>query len=140
MSARTFIYKTLVTTPGVTDHVGGAANPRIFAKKTMTSSVENTPYVVYKLGNETLELANEDFEASRQFFQIWVHDYFDQGTGDYTLIDEIIQSLRDAFWLKNSKEEDVWITNWVETSQDLDDDTLKTIFKYVRFQLIRRAQ
>lgn len=140
MSARTFIYQTLAQTPGITDHVGGAINPRIFAKKTMTSSIENTPYIVYKLGNETVELANEQFEASRQFFQVWVHDFMDTVTADYAKIDEVILAIRAAFWLKNSASENIWTTEWVETSQDLDDDTLQTVFKYVRFQLVRRSQ
>lgn len=139
MSARSFVYKTMVGSPAILEYVD-EVNPRIFAKKTMTSSVENTPYIVYKLGNETPELQTEEFEASGQYFQIWVHDFSDRDVADYTRIDEVIATLREIFWLKNSKEEEVWITNWVETSQDLDDDTLKTIFKYVRFQMIRRAQ
>lgn len=139
MTARTFIYGTMLADEQLAGLVGGD-NPRIFAKKTMTSAVEEHPFVVYKLGNETLEVANEEWEASRQFFQIWVHDYHDSETGDYTRIDEIIERLRKVFWLKNSAAEGVWITNWIETSQDLNDDTLNTLFKYVRFQLIRRAQ
>ncbi|WNO27796.1 tail terminator [Microbacterium phage Huwbert] len=139
MSARHFIYGSMVEDTELLEMVG-ELNPRIFAKKTMTSSKEIHPFIVYKLGNETLEVANEEWEASRQFFQIWVHDYHDSDTGDYETIDKIIERLRKIFYLKNSKEEGVWITNWVETSQDLNDDTLNTLFKYVRFQLIRRAQ
>ncbi|MEG2887251.1 MAG: hypothetical protein RR853_09010 [Aurantimicrobium sp.] len=139
MSARTFIYGTMLADEALVELVGGD-EPRIFAKKTMTSAIEEHPYLVYKLGNETLELANEELEVTRQFFQIWVHDYHDQETGDYAKIDEIIEHLRRVFWIKNSAEEGVWITNWIETSQDLNDDTLNTLFKYVRFQLIRRAQ
>jgi hypothetical protein len=139
MTARTFIYGTMLADPELVELVGGD-EPRIFAKKTMTSAIEMHPYIVYKLGNETPEMMNEQLEVTRQFFQIWVHDYHDSETGDYDKIDKIIECLRRVFWIKNSKEEGVWITNWVETSQDLNDDTLNTLFKYVRFQLIRRAQ
>lgn len=139
MSARSFVYGTMVNSPDITDLVG-KDNPRIFAKKTMTSSVEAHPFIVYKMATETPEMMNEQLEVTRQFFQVWVHDFQDGDHADYERIDAIILKLREAFWIKGSKEEDVWLTNWVETSQDFNDDTLNTIFKYVRFQMIRRAQ
>ena len=139
MSARSFIYRTIINTPEVTALVGDT-NPRVFAKKSMTSNVEEHPFIVYKLGNETPEMMNEQLEVTSQYFQVWVHDYHDTVMADYDRIDQIILALRKAFWLKGSKEENVWDTSWVETSQDLNDETLNTVFKYVRFRLIRRAQ
>jgi len=139
MSARSFVYGTLCESE-VANLVGGTDNPRIFAKKTMTSSIEDHPYIVYKLGNETPEMLNEELEVTRQFFQVWVHDYHDSDIADYERIDEVIEAIRKAFWIKGSKEEAVWITIWEETSQDFNDETLNTIFKYVRFRMLRRAQ
>lgn len=140
MTARHFVYGTMVNDPDIANEVGGPDLPRIFAKKSMTSNVEQHPFIVYKLGNETPEIMNEQLEVTRQFFQVWVHDFDDSQTADYDRIDRIILKLRTAFFNQGSGPENIWTTNWVETSQDFNDDTLKTIFKYVRFQLVRRAQ
>ena len=49
MTARTFIYGKLLQIPSISD-LGGLEDPRIFAKKTMTSADEQHPFLVYKLG------------------------------------------------------------------------------------------
>lgn len=135
MKARHFIYSRLIL-PEVADLVGGPTDPRIFAKKTMTSSIERHPYIVYKLGNDTAEELSEERDLTRQFFQVWVHDYFDGDTADYDRIDTIITAVKGVF--KNAGGvPGVWTTRFLETSQDLNDDTLNTIFRYARFQLIR---
>lgn len=135
MKARHFIWSRL-NQPVVTDLVGGDENPRIFAKKTMTSSIEEHPFVVYKLGNDTAEELSEDTDITRQFFQVWVHDYFDSETADYDRIDDVITAIKTAF--KNAGGVNgVWTTRFLETSQDLNDETLNTVFRYLRFQLIR---
>lgn len=135
MKARHFIWHTL-NTPAVQALVGGPGDPRIFAKKTMTSSKENHPYIVYKLGNDSDEDFSEDTSITRQFFQVWVHDYFDGDTADYDRIDDVITQVKRAF--KNAGGvQGIWTTRFLETSQDLNDETLNTIFRYARFQLIR---
>lgn len=139
-TARKFVYKVLTTTPGVTDLVG-EDNPRIFAKKTMTSSREQHPYIVYKLGNEVAQdLSEERQDITRQFVQIWVHDFDDGETADYAKIDEIISAIKQAFNILGSAEYGVWITNFVETSQDLNDDTLSTVFRYIRLNLVKEER
>ena len=140
MTARTFIYRTLVNNAGVTSLVGGAANPRVFAKKTMTSSIEECPYIVYKLGNETSLDFAETHEMSNQFFQVWVHDYHDGELADYEKIDEIITAVKAAFFLASSGPDRVYSVKFLETSQDLNDDTLNTVFKYVRFILVKEEK
>lgn len=136
MTARHFIYGIISGTPGVTDLIGGAS-PRIFAKKTMTSSIEAHPYIVYKLGNETTEDLSEVSTHSRQYFQVWVHDYHDGEVADYDRIDAVIKALRAAFHLQNSAEHKVYSVQYLETSQDLNDETLNTVFKYLRFSLVK---
>ena len=132
MTARHFIYGTLMTSPEVTDLV----DDRIWAKKTMTSSVEQTPYLVYKLGNSTPEDFSEEREIDRQFFQVYVHDFNDGQTADYDKVDLGCKAVRNAFHNANSAENKVWTTRYIETSQDLNDETLNTVFRYLRFQLI----
>ena len=138
MTARTFVYGVLTSEP-VAPLVGGD-NPRVFAKKTMTSSVEEHPYIVYKLGNETSEDISEDTEVSRQFVQVWVHDYHDEQTGDYMRIDVIIAAIKLAFKNVGSAADGIWTSRFLEVSQDLNDDTLNTLFKYIRIQLIKEEQ
>jgi len=128
MTARTWLYGKIASTPGV--------DQRVFAKKTMTSSIEQHPFMVYKFGNNTNEELAEDVDASRQFVQIYIHDYADKETGDYTKIDEIIRWLKQNLRNQSSAEDGVLTTIYLETSQDLDDDTLNTVMKYVRFQLV----
>jgi hypothetical protein len=142
MTARTFVYGTLTTFSPllalVTNEDDLEPRPRIFAKKSLTSSVEECPYIVYKLGNETTEDLAEDQEISRQYFQVWVHDFHDGDVADYDKIDAVVTQVRKAFRLASSTADGVWIARYLETSQDLNDDTLNTVFRYVRFQLIKK--
>jgi hypothetical protein len=65
-----------------------------------------------------------------------VHDFSDGDTADYDRIDSVITLIKAAF--RNAGgEAGIWKAIYLETSQDLNDDTLNTIFRYVRFQLIR---
>lgn len=138
MTARTFLYSTLTSTPGVTELIGGD-DPRVFAKKSMTSSIEQHPYVVYKLGNNTNEsLSESDDTVSRQFAQIFVHDHSDGEVADYMRIDQVLAEIKKAFNLASSPEDGVIAVQYLETSQDLDDQTLNTVMKYVRYQLITK--
>jgi hypothetical protein len=138
MSARTFVYRRLTTFLPLVALIGGPANPRVWAKKGMTSSIEQCPYIVYKMANSSdMELA-EDTPVDRVYFQVWVHDFSDAETADYMRIDEVVKQVRAAFHLLGSAEESIWQTRWLETSQDLNDDTLNTVFRYVRFEMIKR--
>lgn len=140
MTVRHLIYRALQH-PDIVAEIGGADNPRIFAKKTMTSSVEGTPYIVYKLGNESTEDFSDDRDISRQFLQIWVHDYTDGEVADYDRIDRIISIIRRVMRKLTSKDDaNVWQVRYLETSADLDDDTLKTVFRYLRFQVIKEEK
>ena len=140
MTARHFIYRTLITNPGIANLVGGMDNPRIWAKKTMTSSIAAHPYMVYKLGNDTAEDLSEDTDFSRQFFQVWFHDHEDTKTADYDKIDDLVHATKQAFRLASSPEDGVVAVKFLETSQDLNDETLNTVFRYSRFQLIREGK
>lgn len=136
---REWVYGILTETLGITSLVGGPTNPRVFAKKSMTSSMEDHPYIVYKLGYKASEdLAEEMPEArdvGRQFVQVFVHDYEDTELGDYTKIDDILREIQRAFHGKSSAEHGVIACKFIEVSQDLNDDTLNTVMKYARLQL-----
>ena len=136
MSARTFVYSRL-TVPSVANFVGGVDNPRVFAKKTMTSAVEEMPFIVYKLGVESnLDIA-EDERLVRQYLQVWVHDVDSEDHADYMRIDEVLSAVKESLHLASSISDGVISSEFIETSQDFNDDTLNTLFKYSRFTLIR---
>lgn len=134
MTKRTWLYKQLTTFPGLVDLV----EDRVFAKKSMTSSRELHPYLVYKLGYSSAEDLAETEQLGRQFIQIWVHDFSDGETADYMAIDEVIIQLRKALYLQSSAEDGIIAVRYLETSQDLNDETLNTVMKYVRFQLVTK--
>lgn len=144
MSARVFIYSTLCTTPEIANFVGGLENPRVFAKKSMTSSVEDHPFIVYKLGNSTsLDIAAEDEdinEVENQFLQIWVHDFADEKTADYMRIDSVLLAIKRTFRNAANPADGVFGLQYIETSQDLNDETLNTVFKYARYQLKKNGE
>jgi len=133
MTVRTWIYGQLIT---LDELVGD----RVFAKKTMTSSIEQHPYIVYSLGYNANEDLAEDTDVTRQFIQVFVHDFNDGDNADYMRIDQVIHAIKQVFHLKNSAEDGVIAIQYVETSQDLNDETLNTVFKYARFQLTTKEQ
>lgn len=138
MSVRTWVYSRLVGRQQLVDMIGGN-NPRVFAKKSMTSNREDHPFIVYKLGfsaNENLAEELPDGKiVQRQFIQVWVHDYSDTEVADYGLIDAVIKQVRLALHNQSSSEDGVIICQYLETSQDLNDETLKTVMKYARFEI-----
>lgn len=138
MTARTFVYQTLTHNSDLVAMLGGAFDPRVFAKKSMTSAVEDTPYLVYKMGNSSEIGLSEDTSIDNQFFQVWVHDFHDSDTADYMRIDQVCRLVKKAFFLADSAADGVWNVRYLETSQDLNDDTLNTVFRYLRFQLTKK--
>ena len=140
MSARSWLWAFLTTTPEIVNLIGGEDDPRVFAKKTMTSSVEQCPYIVYKMGYSAPEGLSETEDASRQFAQVWIHDYSDGKTADYAKIDEVVEAIKSAIKLQNSAEDAIILARYLETSQDLNDETLNTVFRYVRIQIILKEE
>jgi len=92
------------------------------------------PFIVYGLGNNTNEdLAEDtDHEAHRQFFQIWIHD----DGGDFGRIDDIIEVVKRLLTNASSPVDHVTQVRWLETSQEFNNETYNTLFRYVRFQAI----
>lgn len=130
MSARTWLYSRLKT---LSSHEVGQ---RVFAKKSMTSANEVYPFLVYKFGQNSSEGFSESIEPTRQFLQIFVHDYADAHSGDYLRIDDVLAELKRTLGNQSSAGDGVITARYLETSQDLNDETLNTVMKYIRFQLI----
>jgi hypothetical protein len=125
--SRQFIWDVL-NTESVTNLVGD----RIFPQGSLLTGQIQKPFLVYTVGNNTDEgMADPDsFQPSRQFFQVYIYDE----VGDYTRIDSIIKVLKNAF-LTSPTSGDVCGIQYLETSRDMDDSTLESIMRYMRFQL-----
>jgi len=134
MTFREWLYARL-TDPTATD-LRALVGDRVFAKKSMTSSSEDHPFLVYKLGNDTSEGLSEGNSPHRQFFTIYVHDESNENGGDYTKVDAIVKLLKELLKNANAPAADLMYIVYLETSQDLDDASLNTVFKYIRFQAI----
>ena len=125
--SRQFIFDTL-RTPALEDKVGD----RVFQQASVLTAQHYKPFLIYTIGNNTDEgMADPDtYTPSRQFFQVYIHD----AVGDYAQIDDLIKLVKTAF-LTAALPDDVSGVQYLETSRDLDDPTLQTIMRYVRFQL-----
>lgn len=138
MTVRTWLFGRLTSFEPLTDLIGGD-KPRVFAKKSMTSNREDHPFIVYKLGFSANEMLAEELPegkvVARQFAQVWVHDYSDTKTGDYNLIDQVLRQVRAALHQGSSAADGVILSQYIETSQDLNDETLNTVMKYARFEI-----
>lgn len=132
MSFRTWLFSTLTTTPAITNYVG----TRVFPKKSMKSSVEAHPFIVFKLGVNANEDLSETNQSNRQYFQIFVHDHADGETGDYLKIDDILKAIKETLVNAASASDELISIIYLETSQDFEDETLNTVYKYMRFQAI----
>lgn len=134
MTLRTYLYRRLTEVD--TDLFALIAG-RAYPKKNMRSSVEPHPYLVFKLGNDTAEGLSETVDPHRQYFTIYIHDDNPKDIGgDYMRIDAICRVLKAMLKNASSPVDDVMQILYLETSQDLDDQTLGTVMRYMRFQAI----
>jgi len=125
---RKWIYDTLKTVTAFED--------RVVQGEALKVAKLAGPTAIYRLGNYTNEALWDDHpdnpEASRQFFLVYIHDK----PADYSRIDDLIEEVKAAF--KNAELPPGAVAiQYLETSRDLDDATLQTIYRYVRFQLVR---
>lgn len=127
-SPRSWLYNTLLNDGPLSAVVAD----RVIQGGGLRDANVTVPFIVYHLGNDTDEnLAESGPAPHRQFFQVYVHD----DSGDYTRIDNIGYLVKNA--LRNGTDRgDILTIRYLETSQDLSDETLNTIFRYLRFQFI----
>jgi hypothetical protein len=92
------------------------------------------PYLVHHFGNNTDEgmYDEDDRRPNRQFLQVYVHS----AQGDFGPVDDLIPLVKDALTSLEGRPDNLIHVQYLETSQDLQDDLLQTYFRYIRFQLI----
>jgi hypothetical protein len=106
----------------------------IYQGESMLTANIKKPFLVYNLGNRTTEDLSEEIpEVSRQFLTIFLHDV----PADYSQIDQMEMAVIHGLNQANSEQDAIITTRYLETSRDLDDQALGTIYRYVRLQLIR---
>lgn len=127
---RTWLYQTLKNDPGLIELFGN----RFYQGESMMSANIAKPFLVYTIGNATDALLSEEMNTpERQFFQIYIHD---EGA-DYTKIDEGVRRVKNLLRHQQSAEAGIIDIVYLETSRDLDDVTMNTILRYIRFQAIK---
>jgi len=127
---RAWVHTQLVGYPALATEVNG----RVWQQGAVLTAQSGKPYLVHHFGNNTDEgMYDEDsFQPNRQFLQIFIH--CDQG--DYGPIDVLMPLIKQAMLSQINRPDDVIGVQYLETSQDLQDDLLQTFFRYMRFQLI----
>jgi hypothetical protein len=74
----------------------------------------------------------DSYQPNRQFLQIFIHSE----QGDYGPIDDLVPLVKNALYSRAGRPASLIHIQYLETSQDLQDDLLQTYFRYMRFQLI----
>lgn len=122
MTVRDKVYAAL-NQPSLTNQLPGG----LFAAGSMTGSVSQRPWAVYRINDETSQLrGDEEDAAKRTSAQVWVYDE----PGSFKRIEQILETvlvlMKNASGLR---------TRWLGTSAELPDDEFKAIVKYATFQV-----
>lgn len=133
---REWIYDRFTTDPDLTAYLlANDCDPELFVTQGESWRNTRTPsglFMFYTFGFHTDLGLSETIRPSRQYFQVHVHDK----PSDYTRINRVLSIINSpSFWVNPPRE--VIHLEWMETSRDLDDDTLGTITRYSRFNYIR---
>lgn len=128
---RSWVHTRLSADTSLTAVVGG----RVQQQGAVLTAQTVKPYLVHHFGNNTDEgMYDEDsFQPNRQFLQVFIH----VPQGDYGPIDDICPLVKVALSSLASRPASLIHVQYLETSQDLQDDLLQTYFRYMRFQLIQ---
>lgn len=136
---RVWLYDTLTGDEELQAKLGGVEGirTRVVPRRSKTNIEVQSPFLIYGLGNNTNEGLGDptanDVDAHRQFFQIWIED---EDSGSYALIDEFIPILKRLLVGASSPEHNIMTIAWLETSQEFNNETYNTLFRYMRFQAI----
>lgn len=135
---RAWLYDRLTTHQPLWEAMGATSTTvkkQVVPRESQSNINLPKPFLVFGLGNETNEALSDenDHRASRQFFQVWVHD---EG-GSFSRIDNnIIPVVKDLLIGASDKASMVTTILWLETSGEFSNETYNTLFRYIRFQAI----
>lgn len=130
MGQRTWVRNTLGSSAPLIDLI---PIDRMFQGESLLTANIDKPFLVFRMGNRTNEDLSEDMpEVGRQFMSIYLHDV----PADYSRIDKLELAVLHALNLASSAADNIITARYLETSRDLDDQALSTIYRYLRFQLV----
>lgn len=138
---RAWLYDHLTTDPELQGFFGGPVGilERVMPRRSQGNILVPKPFLIYGLGNSTNEQLGdstatdeEELQAERQFFQVWIHD---EG-GSYLQIDDIVAQVKKRLTGASDVPSRVNTVIYLETSQEFNNETYNTIFRYIRFQAI----
>lgn len=130
---RTWLYQTLINAPTLQAVLEDSnLEDRVSQGESLDTRLITKPFLVYTIGNSTNEHLSDYSLANRQFFTIFVHDE----PADYTKIDDVVKVVKNLLVGASDPASKVMIVRHLETSRDLDDQTMGTILRYIRFQAI----
>lgn len=136
---RVWLYDTLTQDTELQGMLGGVEGikTRVIPRRSQTSIEVQSPFLIYGLGNNTNEGLGDptanDVDAHRQFFQIWIEE---EDSGSYAKIDEFIPVIKRLLTGASSPENNIMTIAWLENSQEFNNETYNTLFRYMRFQAI----
>lgn len=131
MGQRVWLKNRLGSIPELLEHMSA---DDMYGGESMLNANVSKPFLVFNFGNRTSEDLSEELPGvSRQFLTVYLHDV----PADYSRIDEMEMAVIYGLNQANSRPDAVITTRYLETSRDLDDQALGTIYRYVRLQLIR---
>lgn len=133
--ARQWVYQTLTQDDALGEVVPAE---QILAGQSMMTAQVVRPFIVLKFGNDSDEQQFDDpdipLRPHRQFFEVWCHD----ARPSYVQIDSlIIPAVKAALRTEQtSNDAHIMAVRYLETSDDMEDQTMDTVLRYLRFQLI----
>jgi hypothetical protein len=136
---RAWLYDRLTADTDLQQDLGGVdgIKDRVIPRRSRGDILVPRPFLIFGLGNATDEQLGDstanDAEAERQFFQIWVHDEEES----YILIDNMITKVKKNLIGASSVPDKILTVRYLETSQEFNNETYNTNFRYIRFQAIR---
>lgn len=128
-AVRAFLHTKLKTNVALNAVVAG----RVFQQGSILSAQQTKPFISHHFGNQTDEgmYDPDNFQPNRQFLTIYMHT----AQGDYGPLDDLMPLVKAAVLDPSGRPDDlIWI-NYLETSADMQDDTLQTYMRYMRFQM-----
>lgn len=132
-SSRGWVFTTLTNDTAVNELVDG----RVFPSQSMMTAQVDRPFVVLKFGNLSDEQQFDDPDIpqrpARQFLEVWCHD----SRPSYVKIDQLCAAIKQALRTdQTSVDAYIMAVKYLETSADMIDETMDTVLRYLRFQLI----
>lgn len=132
-TARQWVYETLTQDPAVQ----GIVADRVAANQSMMTAQTERPFVVLKFGNDSDEQIFDDPDIPqrphRQFIEVWCHD----SRPSYVQIDALCDAIKQALRTDQSSVDGyIMAVKYLENSADMIDESMDTVLRYLRFQLI----